>query len=495
MNATNLIALSQADITFTAGKMQIMNADVKQLFGTGSQVFNYSTNSQSPYTSDVINPAVSNGIFTAASADQSLAQHSGSGVLVRIRAQAFNTGANVIDFRFSTQSTKGVSLTADPGATHPGDTNGDSLFDGPFINAIGKIAVDQTADTDSDGVSNTCDNCPTTANGAAQASVPHVGNQDDQDGDGVGDACDPDIDGDGVNNGSDNCPYAPNANQDPSVCADTDGDGIINSLDNCPAVVNVNQLNTDGDSMGDACDPDDDNDGVLDGSDNCPVISNPSQANWNNNALGDACEDSDSDGFMDSVDNCRSLANPGQADGDADGVGDSCDNCPTNSNANQLDTDGDFVGDACDPDDDNDGVLDGSDNCPTAANANQLNTDGDSMGDACDTNDDNDLYLDTVEIYTGTNPLQRCAATTSPNDEVDSTPVDFNDDRLVNGQDLGVYGGVYGSYNHTVGQGPFGSPNNLRPGKRFDINMDGLINGQDTGKLANVYNKPACTYP
>gem|GEM_PF-2516602 len=45
---------------------------------------------------------------------------------------------------------------------------------------------------------------------------------------------------------------------------DSDGDGVIDPLDNCPTVANPTQSDFDGDSMGDACDPDDDNDGMPD---------------------------------------------------------------------------------------------------------------------------------------------------------------------------------------------------------------------------------------
>lgn len=39
-------------------------------------------------------------------------------------------------------------------------------------------------------------------------------------------------------------------------CApDTDGDGIPNIVDNCPSVSNANQQDSDGDGVGDACDP------------------------------------------------------------------------------------------------------------------------------------------------------------------------------------------------------------------------------------------------
>jgi len=48
------------------------------------------------------------------------------------------------------------------------------------------------------------------------------------------------------------------------IGTDTDADGWANTVDNCSTVVNPDQLNTDGDSLGDACDPDDDNDGFSD---------------------------------------------------------------------------------------------------------------------------------------------------------------------------------------------------------------------------------------
>ena len=44
----------------------------------------------------------------------------------------------------------------------------------------------------------------------------------------------------------------------------TDNDGIGSFRDNCPAVANANQANNDGDGLGDLCDPDDDNDTIPD---------------------------------------------------------------------------------------------------------------------------------------------------------------------------------------------------------------------------------------
>jgi hypothetical protein len=51
---------------------------------------------------------------------------------------------------------------------------------------------------------------------------------------------------------------------------DADVDGVADGADNCPTVANGDQANYDGDSLGDACDPDDDNDGVPDVSDAVP---------------------------------------------------------------------------------------------------------------------------------------------------------------------------------------------------------------------------------
>jgi len=228
-------------------------------------------------------------------------------------------------------------------------------------------------DTDGDGVFNYEDNCIEEANP----------NQEDADGDGIGDVCD-DSDDDGITDDIDNCPNTPNPNQEDlnedgigDVCDnDKDGDGVENGSDNCIEVANPNQEDIDGDGIGDACDDDNDNDGINDDVDNCPTIQNPLQGDMDGDGIGDICDDSDNDGVMDNVDNC-----------------------PTSYNPSQEDMDGDGIGDACDDDNDNDGVNDDIDNCPTLKNPNQEDTDGDGIGDYCD--DDSLFYVpdDAFERY------------------------------------------------------------------------------------------------
>lgn len=55
-----------------------------------------------------------------------------------------------------------------------------------------------------------------------------------------------------------------------AILEDGDGDGIPDPEDNCPAVPNPGQEDFDGDGRGDACDPDADEDGVPNENDLCP---------------------------------------------------------------------------------------------------------------------------------------------------------------------------------------------------------------------------------
>lgn len=57
----------------------------------------------------------------------------------------------------------------------------------------------------------------------------------------------------------------------PAAVTDADGDGVLDTEDNCPDSANSDQQNSDGDELGDACDDDDDNDGFADVDDPDPL--------------------------------------------------------------------------------------------------------------------------------------------------------------------------------------------------------------------------------
>ncbi len=133
-----------------------------------------------------------------------------------------------------------------------------------FLSSLEFISCNSSGpDSDGDGWSGTCDNCPNTPNP----------NQADTDGDGKGDVCD-------------NCPLMANSDQ-----ADSDGDGVGNVCDNCN-LYNPDQTDCNHNGIGDTCQgvSDSDGDGIPNASDNCPCVSNPNQRDGDGDGVGDACE-------------------------------------------------------------------------------------------------------------------------------------------------------------------------------------------------------------
>jgi len=148
-----------------------------------------------------------------------------------------------------------------------------------------------------------------------------------------------DRDGDGIENGKDNCPGVANPEQEDAdgdgigdVCndiQDADGDEWANPLDNCPQVANPDQADADSDGRGDVCD-------------NCPVHENPDQAdNDPSNGVGDACEDTDGDGLADVDELNLHGSDPWNPDTDGDGLSDGEEVNLRGSNPLEVDTDGD----------------------------------------------------------------------------------------------------------------------------------------------------------
>ncbi len=130
--------------------------------------------------------------------------------------------------------------------------------------------------------------------------------------------------------------------------SDIDMDGVKDSLDNCSVLYNANQDDLDGDGIGDVCDDDIDGDGITNDIDVCPYFFSTNQEDMDGDGIGDLCDDDiDGDLIVNEDDLCPTARNTDQADSDLDGIGDVCDNCPYNANSDQADFNGNGVGDVC----------------------------------------------------------------------------------------------------------------------------------------------------
>jgi hypothetical protein len=206
-------------------------------------------------------------------------------------------------------------------------------------------------------------------------------------------------------------------NVDGLIChqSDVDGDGIPGDLDVCPANADPAQINTDGDTLGDACDPDDDGDGYLDVHETAKG-SEP----INPNSTPEHCDGVDND--LDTV-----LDEPAALSGRA---------------------------------------------TPDPLCASGADPDGDTIPNSTDTDDDGDTFLDTNEQFMSTDELDGCSVPPAPPPPPrhDAWPPDADGNGTANVGDLiQLFGG--GKILQSTGQ-PFYS-------RRSDATANGAVNVGD----------------
>lgn len=93
---------------------------------------------------------------------------------------------------------------------------------------------------------------------------------------------------------------------------------------------------------------------------------------------------------------------------------------------------------------------------------------------------DGDGWSDGVEVYLGTDPLDNCANTPTPNDEAnDPWPADLNDDGFSDGTDIATLAGSFGK--------AVPSPAPARHNLALVNAPDGFVDGTDITVLAGYF--------
>ena len=435
----------------------------------------------------------------------------------------------------------------------PGPADGGSAGSG--IGDACQTAGD--SDWDGDGTPNATDNCTWVAN-AGQADDGNGAEAGS--GDGTGNVCDPapdagsasDVDGDTILNSTlaDSCALRFNSG------SDTDSDGIDNACDPNPGIAeNSTGSAFDFDRDG-FCNPDTGPDAVgpilCSGTDNCPITNNFDQLDSDGDGIGNSCDpsagqafrmghyhtklvvqavcignppvDADSDGWCDSAETAAGLATnspgavpenqywdyplPTNEDG-ADGPGGLLGATPMGTATNGVagvctdgvnnDGDGstdtgdtectDFITPSGQDTADRDSLNFASDNCDSDFNPDQTDTDGDGAGDACDLDDDDDGAPDTVEYFVGTDPLVACSHDVSALNAANQTSVlhkgwapDTSGDNFVSAGDFGL---ILDSWQLTEG---------IHAGyiRRADLSGDNTVSAGDFGFILDDWQTP-CT--
>jgi hypothetical protein len=213
--------------------------------------------------------SISNNLITGNTANDSVA----GGGAVFIRNLAPLTPLTINNDGFFSNLPAGKQIGGARNDANTIGVNGNTGTDPLYVNAAGNDfhlakgspAIDTGSNVSASGILEDADGTPRVVDGNGDGTA--VVDKGEYEFHGT------DSDGDGTNDPSDPCPL--------DSLNDQDGDGVcagnafnppkIGKNDNCPSVSNSDQLNTDGDALGNACDPDDDNDGFPDVSDCAPL--------------------------------------------------------------------------------------------------------------------------------------------------------------------------------------------------------------------------------